>query len=80
MTTGTIEEKIFQRQLSKEGLQNVVEDKEEANSFSTKDLRDLFRYRPNTVSDTLENVYRPRGTVVGADAGQGDEGGYELHG
>lgn len=29
MSTGTIEEKVFQRQLSKEGLQNIVDDKEE---------------------------------------------------
>lgn len=29
VSTGTIEEKIFQRQLSKEGLQNIVDDKEE---------------------------------------------------
>ncbi|CAN0476180.1 unnamed protein product, partial [Ectocarpus sp. 8 AP-2014] len=29
VSTGTIEEKVFQRQLSKEGLQNIVDDKEE---------------------------------------------------
>ena len=60
VTTGTIEEKIFQRQLSKEGLQNVVEDKEEANSLSSKDLRDLFSLREGTVSDTLEKVFQAR--------------------
>ena len=29
MSTGTIEEKIIQRQLSKEGLQNIVDDAEQ---------------------------------------------------
>ncbi|RHY03848.1 hypothetical protein DYB25_001057, partial [Aphanomyces astaci] len=39
VATGTLEEKIFQRQLSKEGLQSIVDDKEEVNSLSTKDLK-----------------------------------------
>jgi hypothetical protein len=30
---------VFQRQLSKEGLQNVVNAEEEKNKFSTKDLK-----------------------------------------
>jgi DNA repair and recombination RAD54-like protein len=29
MSTSTVEEKIIQRQLSKEGLQNIVEDKDQ---------------------------------------------------
>uniref|UniRef100_K3WG33 DNA repair and recombination protein RAD54 n=1 Tax=Globisporangium ultimum (strain ATCC 200006 / CBS 805.95 / DAOM BR144) TaxID=431595 RepID=K3WG33_GLOUD len=41
LATGTLEEKIFQRQLSKEGLQNIVDDKEEVNSLSSKDLKRL---------------------------------------
>ena len=51
---------LSERQLSKEGLQNVVEDKEEANSLSTRELRDLFKLREDTVSDTLEKIYQPR--------------------
>lgn len=39
VSTGTIEEKIFQRQLSKEGLQSIVDDQAEVNSLSSKDLR-----------------------------------------
>ena len=35
MATGTVEEKIFQRQLSKEGLQNVIEDKDQARASAS---------------------------------------------
>lgn len=52
VSTGTIEEKIFMRQLSKEGLQSIVDDKEEVNSLSSKDLRKLFMYDESTISDT----------------------------
>jgi DNA repair and recombination protein RAD54 and RAD54-like protein len=43
MATGTVEEKIFQRQLSKEGLQSVVDDKQQVNELSSKDLKNLFK-------------------------------------
>ncbi|CAM9433706.1 unnamed protein product, partial [Phaeothamnion confervicola] len=56
VSTGTIEEKVFQRQLSKEGLQNIVDDKEEVNSLSTKDLKNLFRLRDGTPSDTHDKL------------------------
>ena len=56
LTTGSIEERIYQRQLSKEGLQNVVEDKEQINSLATKDLKRLFRYRGDTISDTHDQL------------------------
>ncbi len=40
LATGTLEEKVFQRQLSKKGLQTiVVEEGDEVNSLSTEDLR-----------------------------------------
>jgi len=53
VATGTIEEKIFQRQLSKEGLQSVVaEDQNMESMLSSNDLRDLFTLREDTVSDT----------------------------
>lgn len=43
LTAGTIEEKVFQRQLSKEGLQSiVVDDKMTVNAQSTDELRDIF--------------------------------------
>ena len=56
LSTGTIEEKMFQRQLSKEGLLNVIEDKPQLNSFAGSDLRRLFSYNPNAVSDTHEQL------------------------
>ncbi|GMF09455.1 unnamed protein product [Phytophthora lilii] len=56
LATGTLEEKIFQRQLSKEGLQNIVDDKEEVNSLSSKDLKRLFVFRKETMSDTHDQL------------------------
>ncbi|CAG6015482.1 unnamed protein product [Menidia menidia] len=46
LTAGTIEERIFQRQVSKQGLSGTVVDLGKAaehTSFSTSELRDLFR-------------------------------------
>lgn len=56
LATGTVEEKIFQRQLSKEGLQSIVDDKEQVNELSTKDLRNLFKMRSGTPSDTHDKL------------------------
>lgn len=62
MTTGTIEEKIFQRQINKEGLQSVVDKKSdsgrqaETNVMSFEELRDLFTYNPDTLSTTYEHM------------------------
>jgi len=56
LSAGTLEEKIFQRQLSKEGLAAVVEDKEQVNALSSGDLKDLFKYRENTPSDTHDKL------------------------
>ncbi|KAK9808913.1 hypothetical protein WJX72_006358 [[Myrmecia] bisecta] len=62
LTTGTIEEKVYQRQLSKEGLQSVVNKTDEAggaggsNMMSTEELRDLFTLRPDTLSDTFDSM------------------------
>jgi hypothetical protein len=56
LATGTVEEKIFQRQLSKEGLQSVVDDKDQVNALSTKDLRNLFKLRSGTPSDTHDKL------------------------
>ncbi len=51
--TGTIEEKIYQRQLSKEGLQGVVaEDISMESAISSGDLKELFKYNSGTISDT----------------------------
>ncbi|XP_053343890.1 DNA repair and recombination protein RAD54B isoform X1 [Clarias gariepinus] len=51
LTTGTIEEKIYQRQVSKQGLSGAVVDlgkKGEHINFSVEELRDLFTFDPNT--------------------------------
>jgi hypothetical protein len=64
LATGTVEEKIFQRQLSKEGLQSVVDDKEQVNALSTKDLRNLFKLRTGTPSDTHDKLRCERCQIV----------------
>ena len=56
LSAGTLEEKIFQRQLSKEGLAAVVEDKEQVNSLSSGELKQLFGFRENTPSDTHDKL------------------------
>ncbi|XP_020283574.1 DNA repair and recombination protein RAD54-like [Pseudomyrmex gracilis] len=54
LATGTIEEKIFQRQAHKKALSSTVVDQEDdvARHFTVNDLRDLFKLEENTVSDT----------------------------
>jgi DNA repair and recombination protein RAD54 and RAD54-like protein len=64
LATGTVEEKIFQRQLSKEGLQSVVDDKEQVNALSTKDLKNLFKYRADTPSDTHDKLKCKRCAII----------------
>ncbi|EFJ27027.1 hypothetical protein SELMODRAFT_412612 [Selaginella moellendorffii] len=57
LATGTIEEKVYQRQMSKEGLQKVIsgDSKAEVNALSTEDLRDLFTLR-DISSDTHDTL------------------------
>ncbi|TQS33728.1 hypothetical protein Golomagni_05916, partial [Golovinomyces magnicellulatus] len=54
IATGTIEEKIFQRQSHKQSLSSCVVDSAEdvERHFSLDSLRELFQYRADTVSDT----------------------------
>lgn len=54
IATGTIEEKIFQRQSHKQSLSSCVVDSAEdvERHFSAESLRELFQYRPGTTSDT----------------------------
>ncbi|KAI1635763.1 recombinational repair protein [Biscogniauxia mediterranea] len=54
IATGTIEEKIFQRQSHKQSLSSCVVDSAEdvERHFSLDSLRELFQYRPATRSDT----------------------------
>ncbi|KAF2760128.1 DNA repair protein, SNF2 family [Pseudovirgaria hyperparasitica] len=52
--TGSIEEKIFQRQSHKQSLSSCVVDSNEdvERHFSIDSLRELFLYQPDTTSDT----------------------------
>ena len=54
LKTGSIEEKIFQRQAHKKALSSCVVDKEEdvERHFSRDDLRRLFQLNEDTTSDT----------------------------
>lgn len=54
ISTGSIEEKIFQRQSHKQSLSSCVVDaaQDVERLFSSDSLRELFQYRPNTTSDT----------------------------
>ncbi len=56
MSTGTLEEKIFQRQAHKKALSSCVVDNEEdvERHFSVNELRDLFTLNEKTKSDTHE--------------------------
>ena len=52
--TGTIEEKIFQRQSHKQSLSSCVVDSAEdvERHFTLDSLRELFQFKPDTASDT----------------------------
>ncbi|XP_069183393.1 DNA repair and recombination protein RAD54-like isoform X1 [Procambarus clarkii] len=54
LATGSIEEKIFQRQAHKKALSSCVVDCEEdvQRHFSVSELRELFIFNQNTMSDT----------------------------
>merc|ERR1719491_1136923 len=67
LATGTVEEKIFQRQLSKEGLQSIVDDKEQVNELCTKDLKNLFKLRHGTPSDTHDKLKCQRCAIIQDD-------------
>ncbi|GET88913.1 DNA repair and recombination protein RAD54, putative [Leishmania tarentolae] len=54
LSTGTIEEKIYQRQVSKQGLSaNVVDMQEDSKQhFTLEELKSLFKYKTDTLCDT----------------------------
>ncbi|XP_030486495.2 protein CHROMATIN REMODELING 25 [Cannabis sativa] len=62
LTTGTIEEKVYLRQMSKEGLQKVIQKEQtdslttQGNSLSIEDLRDLFSFHENVRSEIHEKM------------------------
>lgn len=75
LSTGTIEEKIFQRQAHKKALSSCVVDEEEdvERHFSREELRDLFKLNCDTLSDTHDRFsckrcrpgVVPQETVIG---------------
>ncbi|RAL03806.1 uncharacterized protein BO80DRAFT_491563 [Aspergillus ibericus CBS 121593] len=68
IATGSIEEKIFQRQSHKQSLSSCVVDSAEdvERHFSLESLRELFQFKPETRSDTHDTFKckrcRPEGT------------------
>ncbi|PQQ10890.1 protein CHROMATIN REMODELING 25 [Prunus yedoensis var. nudiflora] len=62
LSTGTIEEKVYQRQMSKEGLQKVIQQEQtdssmaQGNLLSTEDLRDLFTFHESVRSEVHEKM------------------------
>ena len=57
LTTGTIDEKIYQRQLTKMGLSdslmsNTIDKKNETDSFTTEELKALYGIENDTISGT----------------------------
>ncbi|KAK7253202.1 hypothetical protein RIF29_37728 [Crotalaria pallida] len=62
LSAGTIEEKVYQRQMSKEGLQKVIQQEQtdsslaQGNLLSTEDLRDLFTFHENIKSEIHEKM------------------------
>ncbi|MCJ1350332.1 MAG: DNA-dependent ATPase protein rad54 [Icmadophila ericetorum] len=57
IATGTIEEKIFQRQSHKQSLSSCVVDSAEdvERHFTLDSLRELFQFKPDTTSDTHDS-------------------------
>ncbi|KAJ7928623.1 SNF2 family N-terminal domain-containing protein [Mycena leptocephala] len=70
LTAGAIDEKIYQRQVTKLGLSNSLmgsstsSASSKSDSFSRKDLRDIFRIHPDTACNTHDLLECPcDGTV-----------------
>ncbi|NWR06804.1 RAD54 protein, partial [Paradoxornis webbianus] len=62
LSTGTIEEKIFQRQTHKKALSSCVVDEEQdvERHFSLGELKELFTLNERTTSDTHDKIKCPR--------------------
>lgn len=79
LSTGTIEEKVYQRQMSKEGLQKVIQQEQggkdmlNENLLSTEDLRDLFILHENVQSEIHENMNCTRCEANSINSGVGLE-------
>eukprot|EP00158_Paraphelidium_tribonemae_P007769 Partr_v1_DN28354_c0_g1_i3_m79191 putative excision repair cross-complementing rodent repair deficiency complementation group len=59
MTSGTIEEKIYHRQIFKQFLTNkILEDPKQRRFFKSNDLYDLFSLAPEGVSNETQDLFR----------------------
>mmetsp|Transcript_26300 Transcript_26300/g.43079 ORF Transcript_26300/g.43079 Transcript_26300/m.43079 type:complete len:716 (+) Transcript_26300:238-2385(+) len=58
LATGSLEEKIYQRQITKQSLSSVVidENSDAERNFSADDMRELFVLEENTNSDTHDRI------------------------
>jgi DNA repair and recombination RAD54-like protein len=67
IATGTIEEKIFQRQSHKQSLSSCVVDSAEdvERHFSQDSLRELFQFKPETTSDSHDTFKCKRCNAAG---------------
>ena len=66
ITAGTIEEKIYQRQIFKTAITNqILQDPKQRRLFSQKDLKDLFTLKADS-SDTTETsqIAKGRGDII----------------
>ena len=81
ITAGTIEEKIYQRQIFKTAITNqVLQDPRQRRMFSQKDLRDLFTLKPDAndvrngdgITETGE-LTKGRGVIYADDTGDGND-------
>jgi hypothetical protein len=75
LTSGTIEEKIYQRQVLKGEVAALVQRESASRHFSADELRKLFAYRPPPAGaagcDTAELLAASAGGAAGAGAGAG---------
>ena len=76
LTTGTIEERIFQRQVTKLGLcDSLIDDKSSTDAFTAKELRELFTYESETICLTHEFM---KCECKGTGSGKGEQENVQL--
>ncbi|TYK13976.1 protein CHROMATIN REMODELING 25 isoform X1 [Cucumis melo var. makuwa] len=81
LSTGTIEEKVYQRQMSKEGLQKVIQQEStnnlttQVNFLSSEDLRDLFSFHDNVRPEDMDEDLSTNGACQ-SDQVTSDIGGF----
>jgi DNA repair and recombination protein RAD54 and RAD54-like protein len=78
MTQGSIEEKIIQRQISKEGLTNVVDNTDPFATFDSSELKQLFVLNQTSKSDTHDSLRCKRCKSANASSNSATGGGGGL--